>query len=204
MITSVIPTENILPVAGPPQGQWTFAHWETLPDDGNRYEIIDGVLYMTTAPSFFHQWIVFRLIELVGTPAHTQGIAFPAVAPVAVIMPGCDPVQPDFVMVLNKRASIIRDKRIYGVPDLIVEIMSPGSAIYDTQIKLNAYANAGVPEYAIIDPRLRTLSLYSLIQPHTYDQPQLFANTDQVSFACLPAITFNVNLLFDGSPDSSL
>ena len=55
MTSLAIPTETALPVAGPPQGRWTNADWEALPSDGNRYEIIDGVLYMTTAPSNFHQ-----------------------------------------------------------------------------------------------------------------------------------------------------
>jgi hypothetical protein len=50
MTTLVISTDAPA-VAGPPQGQWTHADWETLPDDGNRYEVLDGVLYMSTAPS---------------------------------------------------------------------------------------------------------------------------------------------------------
>ncbi len=56
-------------------GDWNYARWEALGDDGNRYEVIDGVLYMTTAPSFFHQWIVQRLAELVGVPLQRQGVA---------------------------------------------------------------------------------------------------------------------------------
>lgn len=203
MITFPISTEST-PVIGPPQGQWTYEHWETLPDDGNRYEIIDGVLYVTTAPSSFHQWIISRLIRHVGIPAEDKLQSFWAIAPIGVIMPGCDPVQPDFLVVLQGRTSILHDKRVYGVPDLIVEIISPGSASYDTQTKLAAYGQAGVPEYAIIDPKTRSLSLYALIQPQMYGQPHVFGNTDQVSFTCLPGITFAANSLFDGSPDSSL
>ena len=52
MATLVIPTDAP-PIPGPPQGQWTYADWEALPDDGNRYEIIDGVLYMSSAPITF-------------------------------------------------------------------------------------------------------------------------------------------------------
>src|SRR5689334_7433198 len=47
---------------------WNYTRWKRLPDDGNRYEVIDGVLYMTTAPSNFHQWIVRRLDRFVGIP----------------------------------------------------------------------------------------------------------------------------------------
>jgi len=87
-------------VKGPRQGDWTRSDWETLPEDGNRYEIIEGVLYMSTAPSFFHQWITKRLYRLVGIPAEDQGLALCIWAPIGVFMPGCDPVQPDFVVVL--------------------------------------------------------------------------------------------------------
>ena len=74
-MTSLVISTDAPVVAGPPQGHWTYADWETLPYDGNRYEIIDGVLYMTTAPSNFHQWIVKRLERYIGIPAEDQGLA---------------------------------------------------------------------------------------------------------------------------------
>ncbi len=52
-----IPTDAVR-VPGPQQGTWTLADWEALPEDGNRYEILHGVLFMSTSPSFFHQWII--------------------------------------------------------------------------------------------------------------------------------------------------
>jgi hypothetical protein len=64
MTTFVVPTEAPT-VHGPPQGRRTYADWERLPDDENCYEIIDGLLYMTTAPSYFHQWIIQGLREYV-------------------------------------------------------------------------------------------------------------------------------------------
>src|SRR5437667_514509 len=156
MTALVLPTDAPA-VPGPPQGQWTYADWEELPDDGNRYEIIDGVLYMTTAPSSFHQWIVNRLERYITIPAEDHGVAFAFTAPIGVIMPGCDPVQPDFVVVLASRMSIIRDRRIMGVPDILVEILSPGNTAYDQQVKFEAYARAGVPEYAVVDPATRSV-----------------------------------------------
>ncbi len=142
MITLPIPTDVGSSVRGPMQGKWTYADWERLGDDGIRYEIIAGVLYMTTAPSFFHQWIIRRFdqYQYIGVPAEERGLGFAATAPVGLLMPGCDPVQPNFVVVLKKNAAIIRDRRIRGVPDLIVEVISPGSAAYDEGIKLEAYA----------------------------------------------------------------
>ncbi len=102
MTTLVIPTEEAYAVAGPRQGQWTYADWERLPDDGNRYEVIEGYLYMTTAPSNFHQWIVRRLERLIGIPAEDQGLAICFPAPIGVLMPGAELVQPDYVVVLKR------------------------------------------------------------------------------------------------------
>jgi len=203
MTTLVIPTEDVYAVAGPPQGHWTYADWERLPDDGNRYEVIEGYLYMTTAPSYFHQWIVRQLDRLVGTPAEAQGLAFAATAPVGLLMPGADPVQPDFVVVLQNNADIIRGGRIRGVPDLIVEVLSPGSVAYDQGVKLEAYERAGVPEYAVIDPAARTLSYYRLSEDH-YDEPQVFGESDIMTFDALPTISVPVAQLFAGAPDTTL
>ena len=203
MTTLVISTDAPA-VAGPPQGHWTYADWEQLPDDGKRYEIIDGALYMTTAPSSFHQWIVQELVEHIGIPAKNQGLAFTSPAPIGVIMPGCDPVQPDFVVVLASRASIIRDRRIMGVPDIIVEILSPGNTAYDQRVKLEAYARAGVPEYAIVDPATRTVRHYRLGAPGRYADPQIHGTADVMSFDCLPTIRVPVGELFAGAPDTTL
>ena len=119
-------------------------------------------------------------------------------------MPGCDPIQPDLVVVLSERASIIHDRRIWGVPDLIVEVMSPGSTVYDQRVKLPAYAKAGVPEYAIIDPANRQLSLYQLELPGRYLGERIFTHADTVTFACLPSIPVQIGKLFEGAPDTTL
>jgi Uma2 family endonuclease len=202
MVTLVTPTDAA-PVIGPPQGHWTAADWEHLPDDGNRYEIIAGVLYMSTSPSYFHQWIIKQMYRLLGVPAEANGWAYCDFAPIGLLMPGCDPVQPDLVVVLRERAAIIRNRRIMGVPDLIVEVMSPGSMSYDQDVKRDAYESAGVPEYALVNPRERLL-LYTLQADHRYGLPQKFGENDTLTFACLPGISIRVGDLFAGSPDTTL
>jgi Uma2 family endonuclease len=199
----VIPTEAPA-VLGPRQGRWTYADWEALPDDGNRYEVIDGALYMTTAPSFFHQWIVKRLERYLGIPAEDQRLAFCVPAPIGVLMPACDPVQPDYVVVLASRSAIIADRRIRGVPDLLIEVLSPSSAAYDEDIKLAAYARAGVPEYAIVDPATRTLKHYRLEAPGPYAAPRIVRAGETITFDCLPSLPLPVGDLFAGSPDTAL
>ena len=119
-------------------------------------------------------------------------------------MPGCDPVQPDFVVVLASRASIIHDKRIWGVPDLIVEILSPGNMLYDREVKLRAYERAGVPEYAIIEAAARTLSHYRLDPAGHFASARPYGEDDAVSFDCLPSISVRIGDLFAGAPDTTL
>ncbi|MFV9503013.1 MAG: Uma2 family endonuclease [Oscillochloridaceae bacterium umkhey_bin13] len=191
-------------VLGPPQGHWRYRDWEALPADGNIYEIIDGVLYMTTAPSNFHQWITLSLVQYLGIPAKIQGLGYAFTAPVGLLMPGCDPVQPDFVFISTAKVDILSAGRIRGVPDLIIEILSPNNIIYDTQVKLVAYAMAGVPEYAIIDPHSRTLDHYRLHAPGRYDGPQTYAETTTMHFDCLPSVGLPIGELFAGAPDTSL
>src|SRR5687767_9467378 len=99
-----------------------------------------------------HKGFIAHFIEVLGGHARRQGIAYCYPSRIGVIMPGCDPVQPDYVMIRKERTEIIEpDEHIYGVPDLIIEIISPDSRDYDEVIKLGAYALAGVPEYAVID-----------------------------------------------------
>lgn len=202
-ITLAVPTDAPT-VFGPPQGAWSYAFWERLDHEQARYEVIDGVLYVTTAPSFFHQWIVQNFVRYLGAPAMDQGLAFGVPSPVGVIMPGCDPVQPDYVIVLAARASIIRDRRIRGVPDLLVEVLSPGNSPYDEEVKRDAYARAGLQEYVIVDPRTRTLRHYRLERPNAYGEPRVLGEADEARFACLPTISVPVGKLFAGSPDTSL
>ena len=184
---------------------WNYARWEQLPDDGNRYEVIDGVLYMTTAPSIFHQWIITQLFRFVGLPAQDAGLAYPFTAPIGVLMPGCDPVQPDFLLVRRANAVIIHDRRIRGVPDLIVEILSPSNPEQDTDTKRGTYARAGVPEYWIVRPETRDVLV--CWQPDAalgdYAQVRLVAAGAQLTSPTLP-LQVAVADLFAGAPDTTL
>jgi Uma2 family endonuclease len=185
---------------------WDYARWEQLPADGNRYEVIDGALYMTTAPSFFHQWIVQRLIRLVGIPAEDAHTAYSATAPIGVLMPGCDPVQPDFVLVRTANAGIIADRRIRGIPDLVAEVLSPSNPEQDTDIKRGAYARAGVPEYWIVRPRSRDVLV--CWEPDAdlgdFSQVRLIHSTEALVSPTLEGVSLRVADLFAGAPDTTL
>lgn len=89
----------------------------------------------TAAPRPFHQRIIGNLYALIGRPAEQQGLAVAYFAPIGVIMPICDPVQPDFILIHSERAAIVKPERIQGVPDVIVEVLSPGNKSYDREVK---------------------------------------------------------------------
>ena len=184
---------------------WNYARWSRLPDDGNRYEVIDGVLYMTTAPSFFHQWIVSRITRMLQTQLEDPGVGLVAFAPIGLLMPGCDPVQPDIVVVRSEDRGMIYDRRINGVPALIVEVLSPGNAEKDTAIKRAAYARAGLPEYWIVRPAKRDLLVLS--QPDfalgDYLHIVTFTQSQALISPTLP-LRAAIASLFAGSPDETV
>jgi Uma2 family endonuclease len=184
---------------------WNYARWQHLPDDGNRYEVIDGVLYMTTAPSFFHQWIVSRITRVLQAQLEDTGIALVVFAPIGVLMPGCDPVQPDIVVVRREQLGIIAERRINGVPALLVEVVSPGTLRQDSEIKRAAYARAGVPEYWLVRPTERDVLLHSQPDPTlgAYLQTDHVPPNGELISPTLP-VRAAISAFFAGSPDETV
>jgi Uma2 family endonuclease len=160
------PTHTLSPPTNPPwpeQGQWTYADWERLPDDGTRYEVIDGELYMSPPPAVPHQFSSNRLATAMTNHADAKKLGHVLTAPVGVLLPGQPvPLLPDIVFVSAARKAIIGKKFIEGVPDLMVEILSPGNWPYDRNEKFRVYQDAGVPEYWIVDYRAKTVEVFAL------------------------------------------
>lgn len=183
---------------------WDYARWSRLPDDGNRYEVIDGVLYMTTAPSFFHQWIIRQIVFALAEQIDRAGVGLTTWSPIGLLMPGCDPVQPDVVVVRSEERGMIYDRRINGVPALIVEVLSPSNAEKDTEIKRAAYARAGLPEYWIVRPAERDVIVLSRPDPAgLFLQATTVAPDGDLSSPTLPFVAA-VAGFFAGSPDETL
>lgn len=184
---------------------WNRARWELLPDDGRRYEIIDGVLYASTAPSNFHQWVVSQIVFVLAEQIVRQGIGVTQWAPIGLFMPGCDPVQPDILVVRTESLGIFHDGHIRGVPDLLIEVLSLSNATQDTQVKRGAYARAGVPEYWIARPATRDLLVYS--QPDKdlgdYAASTLVPPDGELVSPTLP-VRAAIAGFFDGAPDPTL
>lgn len=145
----------------PASGAWTYADYATLPND-QRYEIVDGVLYMAPAPGTDHQSANNLFQTHLTIHIQFKGLGRVFGPPCDVELAPNTVIQPDVVVVLNEHADIITPSRIIGAPDLVVEIASPGTAGYDRRDKQDSYARAGVPEYWIADPAARTVEVLQL------------------------------------------
>ncbi len=162
-MTTMISPIRPAPGRWPEQGEWTYEDWLALPDDGARYEVIDGVLHVTPPPAPNHELASFDLARALGNFADAHGLGLVMTAPVGVHLPGQPvPVQPDILFVRAERVDIIGPKYIEGAPDLVVEVLSPSNWPYDRNEKLNAYQAAGIPEYWIVDYRARTVEVFVL------------------------------------------
>ena len=139
---------------------WTVDMLDALPDDGQRYEIIDGELFVTPAPSDVHQYIVGELYARLLAYFRGSGIGHPVVSPADVRRGDRrrNRVQPDIFVVRVTDGK--RPTYPFELRDLLlaVEVESPGNPSYDYQTKRVLYMEAGVPEYWIVNPDARTIA----------------------------------------------
>lgn len=154
----------------PEQGEWIYEDWLRLPDDGWKYEVIKGVLYMAPAPRPRHQAISRELLYRLLSHVEAQALGEVYYAPIDVFLPEQEtPVQPDLLFIARDRLDIVRpDEGIYGAPDLIVEILSPSDWYTDRKVKFPLYAETGVREYWMVDPKARTIEVY-VLREATYE-----------------------------------
>ena len=108
-------------VPGPKQGQWTYRDYAAL-DDEQHYEIVNGVLLMTPAPSWSHQEVVLEIASYLRTYVRTTGLGGVFTAPIDVELSPKDVFQPDVVVLLKESREKLRERHIVGAPDLVVEV----------------------------------------------------------------------------------
>ncbi len=144
-----------------PPGAWTYDDLQALPDDGRRFEIIEGELYEMPSPTSPHALAIAALIRLL-IPLMDKLGGTCLTAPLDVFFPGADPVQPDFMVILPDGDARIVTRGVEGAPDLVIEVLSPSNRVHDLLTKRALYARAGVREYWIVDPEARTLQMLGL------------------------------------------
>ncbi len=143
--------------------RWTSADLEVLPDDGKRYEIIDGELYMSRQPHWHHQRACGKIFAALEAWSVQTGAGEANLAP-GVIFADDDDVAPDVVWISHTRraAALGPDGHLHTAPELVIEVLSPGSTNErrDREAKLKLYSRRGVLEYWIVDWRTRQVEVY--------------------------------------------
>lgn len=171
--------------------RWTYEEYYKLEDD-QRYEIIDGALLMAPAPDTWHQTWNGELFALLRAHVLQHKLGRVIMPPVDVVLDPENTVQPDIVFVASANLPIIQRRAIFGVPDLLVELVSPSSVRRDRYDKKAIYARFGVKEYWIGDPANKTLEILSL-KSGNYELHCCVEEKGKLTSPLLPGFEFDVS-----------
>lgn len=175
---------------------WRYEEYLQLPDDGKRYEIIEGVLYVANAPTIEHQYAVSKILFYLQFHTIADDLGMVLTAPIEVhLSEATRPVQPDVLFIRKARQSILTAQFCDGAPDLIVEVISPSSIRLDRQIKYRAYEQHGVTEYWLVDPKLRGVEIYRLVDGE-YALLGQYIDEDLIESSVLPGLQITAKSLF--------
>jgi len=180
-----------------PKPLLTVAHLETLPDDDNRYELIEGELFVSRAPGLPHQLVLQRLQVALFNYLDTTSIG--------VIVPGAgavfsdyDAVIPDLVFVRKERwHSIVANDRFVAAPDLVIEVMSPGNENRNRDLlsKRRLYGKYRVREYWIVDRETQSVKIFRLHEG-ILEESATLCERDELTSELLPGFALSVQSMF--------
>jgi Uma2 family endonuclease len=175
----------------------TVADLDLMPDDNNRYEIIEGELFISCVASIKHQLIVVNiLIDFQNfIDRNPLGLVVPGPG---VIFSEYSGVIPDVIFISNERRSeIAADERVMGAPDLVIEIVSPGAENErrDRVVKRQLYGKHGVREYWIVYPESRSIEIY-VFDGQALNLANTFTETDELMSTVLHGYRVQVQKLF--------
>lgn len=139
----------------------TYDDFVLLPDDGLRHELIDGEHYVTPSTNTRHQRISGVLHGLIWSYLELHPIGKISHAPFDVVLTKFDVVEPDLLYMSNERATeVLTTANVKGVPELVIEIASPGTRKRDATIKRDLYGRTGVAEYWIVEPEANAVRVF--------------------------------------------
>ena len=141
-----------------PKIKFTVNDYMTAPED-KRYQLLDGEMILAPAPTTRHQAISIRLATALFQFVSQNNLGQVWTAPYDVVLSDYDVAQPDILFVSNQRAHLVTPANIQGAPDLVVEVLSPGTQQYDRGYKRSLYARHGVREYWLVDPAAETVEV---------------------------------------------
>jgi Uma2 family endonuclease len=178
--------------------RWTSADLAVLPDNDKRYEIIDGELYVSRQPHWYHQRTGGKIFAVLEAWSMQTGAGEANLAP-GVIFAEDDDVAPDVVWISHTRqtTALGPDGHLHAAPELVVEILSPGSINErrDREVKLKLYSRHGVLGYWIVDWQARQIEVYRRQELALHLVATLYA-TDTLTSPLLPGFVCGVAGLF--------
>jgi Uma2 family endonuclease len=163
----------------------TYPELRLMPDDGKRYELIDGEVFVTPSPSEKHQRVLGNLFLSISNHVKTKNRGRVYIAPFDVVFGEKTALQPDLLFVSAGRLGIIGPEYVLGAPDLVVEVLSPYRQSYDRVTKLDQYALHGVIEYWVVDPIAESVEIYVLAGSR-YELKGVFAGEEILQSPLLP------------------
>lgn len=177
-----------------PGPHFTYEDYRLLPED-RRYEIVEGELLVTPAPSTRHQRILVRLILNLASFVEASGLGTVLPAPTDVVLANESVVHPDLLFVTREHLGIIASTGVHGAPDLVVEILSPSTANRDQVVKRKLYARYGVREYWIVDPLAGSVEVLVECQAGL-GMGRVFSAGSLLTSPLLPGLSLSVDDLF--------
>lgn len=173
----------------------TYADLKRLRETSkDRLELIEGEIIVSPSPSPVHQRVARRLNRILERVVIDSGLGEYFSAPLDVVLTDGTIVQPDIVVVFRERSGIITDDGIEGSPDFVAVVLSPTNRAYDRLVKRGLYALHGVPEYWLVDPERKHVTIYSDLVDGRYRSEHVAGDT-AVS-ATIPGLSVNVAALF--------
>ena len=159
---------------------FTATEYRAMPDDGRRYQIVEGELFMAPAPNTFHQTVQANLLCILRPFVLQHALGTVLGAPYDIYLDEVNVFQPDVLYVTREHASRIGDDGIHGPPDLAIEILSSSTAALDRR-KRTLLAKAGTVEFWQVDPALRQIQRFvfaeSMNKPvELVDEPETFSS----------------------------
>ncbi len=175
--------------------EWTVEDYLLLGEMNTPCQLINGELIMSPAPTPYHQFISGNLYDILKTESkRNSGVVF--YSPIDLYIDKNNVLQPDLIYVSKENKNIVTNRGIEGVPDLVVEIISPSNVFTDRNTKKKKYQNIKVKEYWIVDPGNKTLEIYTSTQ-EDQDTPYLYlAEEGLVTSTVLPQLQFNLKEIF--------
>ncbi|MEX2049371.1 MAG: Uma2 family endonuclease [Gemmatimonadota bacterium] len=177
-----------------PASEWSYAEYARLPDDGNRYEVIDGEVCMTPAPGPAHQEIAANLYVILRAYVHEHGLG-KVLWDVDLLFVSGAYLRPDLVFVPTNVLAGITDRGVESPPGLVVEVLSPHSRRIDRELKPPRYKAFGVPEYWVVDSTSASVEVHRFAMapdPQVVGDTVLWRPDSRV-----PALIIPVASLFD-------